>query len=89
MSHGNSVSEVSYPCRCPGKNELVGYEVSQSVNPSKVRDVKKVGDLVSKIAVNVSNISGVEFTLNNNRRFEAQARVEAIAEAKTKAKRIS
>lgn len=85
---GIAVSEVSYPCRS-GKNELVGYEVSQSITV-KVRDVKKVGDLVSKIgAVNVSNISGVEFTVDNREQFVAQARAEAIAEAKTKAKELA
>lgn len=85
---GIAVSEVSYPCRS-GKNELVGYEVSQSITV-KVRDVKKVGDLVSKIgAVNVSNISGVEFTVDNREQFVDQAREEAIKEAKAKAKELA
>ena len=86
---GIAVSEVSYPCRS-GKNELVGYEVSQSITV-KVRDVKRVGDLVSKIgAVNVSNISGVEFTVDNREQFVAQSpELETIAEAKTKTKELA
>lgn len=74
-----------YPCN-NGKNVLVGYEVSQSITV-KVRDVKKVGDLVSNIGkTNVSNISGVEFTVDDREKYVAEAREEAIAEAKAKAK---
>lgn len=78
-------SGVYYPCQ-GGKNELVGYEVSQSITV-KVRDVKKAGDLVSKVgAVKVSNISGVEFTVDDREHFVAEAREQAINEAKAKAK---
>lgn len=85
---GVNVSQLSYPCRS-GKNELTGYEVNQNIT-IKVRDVKKVGDLVSKIgAVNVSNISGVEFTVDNREQYIAQAREQAIAEAKAKAKELA
>jgi uncharacterized protein YggE len=81
----NEVRCFAYPCPV-GKNELVGYEVSQSITV-KVREVKKVGDLVSKIgAVNVSSISGVEFTVDNREEYVAKAREEAITEAKAKAK---
>lgn len=84
----NEVRCFAYPCPV-GKNQLVGYEVSQSITV-KVREVKKVGDLVSKIgAVNVSNISGVEFTVDNREEYVAKARAEAIAEAKAKAKELA
>lgn len=76
---------VTYPCP-QGKNKLIGYEVSQTITV-KVRDVKKVGDLVSKIgAVNVSNISGVEFTVDDKDKYIAEAREEAIKKAKEQAK---
>ncbi len=72
---------------CPqGKNELIGYEVSEMVTV-KIRDIKKAGDLVSKIgAVNVSNISGVEFTVDDRDKYVAEARAEAIEKAKAEAK---
>ncbi len=76
---------VTYPCPS-GKNKLIGYEVSQSVTV-KVKEIDKAGDLVSKIgAVNVSNISGVEFTVDNREDFVSQAREEAIKKAKEEAK---
>ncbi len=73
--------------RCPeGKNVLKGYEVSQTITV-KVRETEKAGDLVTKVgAVGVSNISGVEFTIDDRDKFVAEARAKAIAEAKAKAK---
>lgn len=73
--------------RCPpGKNTLKGYEVSQTITV-KVRETDKAGDLVTKVgAVGVSNISGVEFTIDNRDKFVAEARAKAIDEAKAKAK---
>lgn len=71
---------------CPqGKNVLQGYEVSQTVTV-KVRDTEKAADLVTKVgAVNVSNISGLEFTVDNREEFVAEAREEAITKAKEQA----
>lgn len=83
-----STSGVSYPC-ATGKNVLTGYEVNQTLT-IKVRDTEKVGDLVTKIgAVSVSNISGVDFTVDDRDVFVAQAREEAIADAKVKAKKLA
>lgn len=82
------VACLAYPCPV-GKNEMVGYEVNQSITV-KVRDLKKVGDLVTKVGkTEVSNISGVDFTIDNKEKYLAEARKEAIAEAKMKAKELS
>jgi uncharacterized protein len=83
-SAGVSSSAVVY---CPpGKQVLTGYEVSQNITV-KVRDTEKVGDLVTKIgAASVSNISGIEFTVDNREQYVAQARAAAITEARAKAK---
>lgn len=76
---------ITYPCPS-GRNILTGYEVSQSITV-KVRDTEKAGDLVTRVgAAGVSNISGIEFTVDNRDEFVAKAREEAIAEAKEKAK---
>lgn len=79
---------ITVPCP-QGKNKLVGYEVSQTITV-KVRSVDKVGDLVSKIGeVNVSNISGVEFTVDDREAKVAEAREQAIKKAKEEAKALS
>lgn len=70
----------------PGKQILTGYEVSQTITV-KVRDTGKVGDLVTKVgATGVSNISGIQFEVDNKEQYEAQARERAITNAKAKAK---
>lgn len=72
---------------CPqGKNTLVGYEVSQTI-AVKVRDTEKAADLVTKVgAADVSNISGLEFTVDDREKYVSEARKQAITEAKEKAK---
>lgn len=83
-----SSSGISYPCPA-GKNILSGYEVNQTITV-KVRDTEKVGDLVTRVgALSVSNISGVDFAVDDRDSIVAQAREEAIAEAKVKAKKLA
>jgi hypothetical protein len=88
-SAGITVSPASaYYCP-PGKQILTGYEVDQTVTV-KVRDTSKVGDLITKIGtVAVSNISGVEFTVDNREQFVAEARAKAITDAKAKGKELA
>ena len=72
-----------------GKNELVGYESSQTILV-KVRDTSKAGDLVGKIgALKITNISGLEFTVDNKEMYIAQAREEAVKKAKEQAKKMA
>ncbi|MFA6270164.1 MAG: SIMPL domain-containing protein [Candidatus Paceibacterota bacterium] len=83
-----TTNSLAYPCS-GGKNVLIGYEVSQRITV-KVRDTEKVGDLVTKVgATAVSNISGVEFTVDDREKYVAEARDLAIKEAKTKAKALA
>ncbi len=79
-----------YGMSCPsGKSELVGYEASQTILV-KVRDTKKAGDLVGAIgALKISNVSGLDFTVDNKDEFIAQARAEAIKKAKEQAKTMA
>lgn len=72
---------------CPsGKNVLNGYEVSQTIEV-KVREIEKAADLVTKVgAADVSNIGGLQFTVDNREEFVAKAREEAINKAKDQAK---
>jgi hypothetical protein len=84
---GVTRSSVSY---CPsGKQILTGYEINQSIS-IKVRDTEKAGDLVTKVGtVGVSNISGLEFSVDNRDQYVAEARAEAITKAKAKAKELA
>ena len=75
---------------CPqGKNVLKGYEVSETIS-IKVRDTSKAGDLITKIGTTgVSDISGLEFTVDDRDKYVAEAREEAITKAKENAKKLA
>lgn len=73
----------------PGKNVLTGYEVNQTI-VVKVREIEKAADLVTKVgATGVSNISGLEFTVDDKEKYVEMARAEAISKAKAKAKQLA
>jgi len=87
-ANGSVSGSVAIYCP-PGKQVLTGYEVDQTITV-KVRDTEKVGDLVTKVgALGVSNISGIEFSVDNREQYVAQARAAAITEAKAKAKELA
>ena len=71
---------------CPGgKQTLTGYQVSQTVTV-KVRDTKKAGTLLSGIgARGISQVSGLSFTVADQKLLESQARAKAIKDARAKA----
>ncbi len=75
---------------CPrGENKLVGYEVNQTISV-KVRDTEKAGELLSGIGnFNVSNVSGLNFQVDDEDAVIEQARVLAIEDAKDKAKKLT
>jgi uncharacterized protein YggE len=74
---------------CPGKNVLTGYEVSQTISV-KVRKVDTAGDILTKVGgLNVSNISGLSFVVDDMDKIKAEARDKAIADAKDKIKALS
>ncbi len=69
----------------PGKQIIMGYEVSQSIEV-KVRDLEKAGELLSGIgSLGVSNVSGLTFDVEKKEEVQAKARAEAITDAKKKA----
>jgi uncharacterized protein len=71
---------------CPnGRQVLTGYQVSQTLSV-KVRDTKKAGDLLSGVGSRgASNVSGLNFTIDDEDALKAEARDKAIAQAKAKA----
>ncbi len=75
---------VAYPCP-PGKQTLTGYQVSETLTV-KVRDAKKAGDLLSGVGSRgATNVSGLSFTIDDQKGLEAQARDKAIKDADEKA----
>ncbi len=71
---------------CPGGRNLpVGFDVSQTI-VVKVRDTNKAGDIFSGIGKkNVTNVSGLSFTIDGIEELKDKARALAIADAKARA----
>jgi uncharacterized protein YggE len=85
---------VAYPCvQPPGKQVLIGYEVSESVDV-KIHDIDKNADLAGTIVGGLAdngatNISGPNFMLEDEDSAKSVAREEAIAKAKAKAEKLA
>jgi|TARA_B100001964_G_scaffold245769_1_gene335807 hypothetical protein len=76
---------------CPpgGERVLKGFEVSQSISV-KVRDTGEAGGVLSGIGERgASNISGLEFTIDDEEDLLEEARKEAIEDAQKKAKQLA
>lgn len=70
----------------PAQQRLVGYEVNQTVEV-KVRDTSNAGSILSELgAVGVTDISGLNFVVDDEDVKVAEAREMAIKDAKEKAK---
>lgn len=70
----------------PGKQVLTGYEVSQSITV-KVRKTDDAGNVLTKVGeLGASNISGLDFVVDDLETVRAEAREKAVADAKAKAK---
>lgn len=81
---------ITYPCpQPPGKQVLLGYEVSQSVEV-KIRKIDDTGAILGGITdKGATNINGPAFTVENPDRVQAQARKEAIDKAEAKARQLA
>ncbi|HMA77874.1 MAG TPA: SIMPL domain-containing protein, partial [Candidatus Paceibacterota bacterium] len=81
------VEEVCVPgtlCR-GGERVIDGYEVSQTVSV-KVRDLEQSGALISGVGQRgATNVSSLQFTIDDPANLEAEARSLAIADAQAKA----
>lgn len=68
---------------------LKGYEVSQNVT-IKIRDLDNIGEAIAKTTEQGANqVGNISFTIDDEDELKAQARDEAIEEAKVKAKEIA
>ena len=68
-----------------GKQRILGYTVSQNVEV-KVRDLDKVGDVLGKAGeLGANQVGGLDFTVDDPKVLQDQARDIAIDDAKKKA----
>ena len=68
----------------PGKNVLVGYEVTQNTDV-KIRETAKAGEILAGIGgLGISNVSGLQFEVDDDEALKAEARAKAINDAKQK-----
>lgn len=73
----------------PGKSVLTGYDVSQSIEV-KIRDLSKAGSIFTTIgSLEVQNVNGLSFSIDDIEKVKAEAREKAIIDAQTKAKELS
>ena len=73
----------------PGTQKLVGFEVTQTLSV-KVKDTDMAGELLSGVgSKGASSVSGLSFTIDDQDQLEADARDEAIADAKAKADELA
>lgn len=76
------------PCR-GGEQVLRGYRVNQTVSV-KIRDLNQVGIILGGLGeMNVQNISGPNFEIDDISAVQAEARESAIKEAQAKAKTLA
>ena len=74
-----------YSCP-PTKSVVTGYEVSQSISV-KVRKVDQAGEIIGILGkVNITEISGPDFTVDDMEKVQAEAKAIAIKKAQEKAK---
>ena len=82
------ICKPGFPCG-GGKRELTGYNVSQTISV-KIRDIDKAGEILAEIgSVGVTNVSGLNFTIDDEDELKRDARREAIDDARTKAKQLA
>ncbi len=83
-----TVSAPSYDCG-GGKQVLIGYTASESITV-KIRKTDDAGAIIQELGtVGVSNLSGPNFTIDNEDGLKAEARKKAIDDAKTKAEALA
>ncbi len=91
--HYNLYPQYEYPevictqwgCPPSGEPKLIGYEVTQSVSV-KVRDTAKAGEIISGVgSKGAMNVSGLSFIIDDEDALMAEAREQAIEDAKEKA----
>jgi hypothetical protein len=80
--------EYQYP---DGRQELIGFRVTNIVEV-KVRDLDRVGEVIDDVAAaggDVVQVQGLSFTIEKPEDLRAQARQEAMADARARAEGLA
>jgi hypothetical protein len=79
-----------YGTVCPnGRQVLTGYDVTQTLEV-KIRDLSKIGDIIQGGTDKGSNqVGDINFTIDKEDDIKAQARQQAIEQAKAKARELA
>ncbi len=73
----------------PGKRVLTGYNVTHTITV-KIRDTDKVGAIIDGLGkLKVTDLSGPNFSIDDDNALKAEARKKAIDDAKAKAKKLA
>lgn len=79
----------TYPCPYNEASKIVGFTASQTVEV-KVRDIDNTGDVLSSLGdAGVSNLYGPNFMIEDEDGLQAEAREEAIKEARKQAEQLA
>jgi uncharacterized protein len=71
---------------CPNRNVLVGYEAYENISV-KIKEIDNTGKVIQDLGIlGVTDLSGPDFTVDNEDGLKAQAQKLAIDDAKAKAK---
>lgn len=72
-----------------GKQILRNYVVSQNVRV-KIRDLEKIGDVLALVGeLNLNQVGGLSFTVDEPEVYRQQARIKALENAKEKAEALA
>lgn len=89
---GYNVYPRYQPCtqfRCPTVPVIEGYEFNQTIQV-KVRDTSKVGTILGQLGgIQLSNISDLNFTVDDEDKVRDEAKDLAIADAREKAEKLA
>lgn len=73
---------------CPPA-QIVGYSINQNISV-KIRDFKDIGNILSAVvAAGATNVSQLQFSIDDLEKIKNQARAKAIAQAKEQAKAVA
>lgn len=71
-----------------GKNSIIGYEISQTLQV-KIRDLSKISQVLEKSAtLGANQVGSLAFAVDDLEKTKEEARQKAIEKAKTKAKEL-
>jgi hypothetical protein len=87
--YGTPCYGTGYGMPCRETPKVIGYEVSEYISVN-IRDLTKAGEIVAGVgALGITEISGPNFSIENEEGLKAEARKKAIDEAKTKAESLA